>query len=126
MKTLLLGLLGAVAIAAPVQAQSYDPFPARDCGGTVVNFICHDRGDDGMPMLYAIPDGYSGRYVIFASKMNDGVITFMYDMNNEQAAAWMFLGGTLGHMPNAGGNIVLLEELEAEIVDLATQVSLYY
>lgn len=128
MKRFLLGLfsVGAIVLSpVAVQAQSYDLFEAGDCGGLTVNFICHDQSDSGVPMLYAIPSGYSGRYVLYAIKIPDGILTFAYDVRNEQAVAYMFLGGNNTGRPNAGGSIVLLDELEEEIVDIATQLSLY-
>jgi hypothetical protein len=37
----------------------------------------------------------------------------------------MYFGGNTSGRPNAGGSTVLLEELEQEIIDIVTQVSLY-
>lgn len=126
MKNILLGLLGAVVVATPVQAQSYDPMPAEECStGVIVNFICHDEMDDGSTMLYAVPSGYSGRYVLFANKIPGGSYSFIYDLWNEQTAAYMYFGGNRTGMPNAGGRIILLEELEEEIIDINVQIGLY-
>ena len=64
-------------VALPVQAQSYDPMPAGECTTRVViNFICHDEMDNGSPLLYAIPSGYSGRYVLYANKIPGGSLSF--------------------------------------------------
>ncbi|WP_198807567.1 hypothetical protein [Leptolyngbya sp. BL0902] len=124
--SLALGAALAVLLPVTAQAQSYDPMPTRECTtGIIISFICHDQLNDGSPMLYAFPSGYSGRYVLYANKIPGGILSLIYDIWNEQPAAYMYFGGNNSGRPNAGGSIPLLEELEQEIIDIVTQASLY-
>lgn len=132
LKSLLLGLLGSIAIAVPANAQSYEPFPSSENCPVVISRVCHDNMPDGSPILYAIPMGYDGRFVLTANKVGRGYLIFMYDYMEDQVAAYMYvdenavLMSSLNGRPAYGGNINMLSDISEEMVDILLAIRAYY
>jgi hypothetical protein len=135
-KTLLIGLLSGFAIATatvlPSLAQSYDPFPQSEDCPVVIDRICHGRMPNGSPILFAIPAGYNGKFVLTATRVEQGYLIFMHDAIEDQVAAYMYLDqnailmSSLNGRPAYGGDINMLDDVSEEIVDIFMELKAYY
>ena len=133
MKKFILGLVSALAVSLPIaaNAQSFEPFPG-DSSCSIINYICHSTLDDGSPFLAAIPTGYDGRYLISIEKHGVNNLVVVFDLENEQIAAYILvdregrLAGNLSNgRPGYGGRLQLLDENSEEIVALLIEIELY-
>jgi hypothetical protein len=131
MKNIVFGLLGAIALTLPVQAQSFDPIPEGECPGIVVNYVCHDRLPEGNPILYSVPSGYDSRYAVSALKLGENNnVLFVVDLRVEQVVAFMYVDDEASLIPSPTGtpsinNPGLLSEVTEELVFMLRELLLY-
>jgi hypothetical protein len=134
MKKLFFSLLASAAVLLPVaaHAQSYEPFPQSEGCPVVVNRVCHGTMPNGSPILYAIPTGYDGQFVLTATRVGQGYLIFIYDGLEDQVAAYMYvdenaiLMPSLNGRPAYGGSIDMLAQNSEEMVDILLAIKAYY
>jgi hypothetical protein len=134
MKKLFFSLLSATAIAlspVAVRAQSFDVFPTDAGCPVVVAFICRDFLPNGSPILYSIPSGYSGRYILTVNRVEQNNLVFMFDTQNQHISGYMVLDPNMeivdrfNGRPGVGGNLELLQEVIDEMVVMLGEIRLY-
>ncbi|WP_156119775.1 hypothetical protein [Leptolyngbya sp. KIOST-1] len=122
--------LATLAIAAPVQAQSFEPYPVDGCPGIIINYICHDR-IDGNPSLYSIPSGYQGRIGLGGVRLGvNSNIFFAIDLETEQIVGYVYVNDDARMIPNPSGmpninNPRLMRQLVPETVAILNELVLY-
>ena len=134
MKRIIFSMLTSAAILFPgaAHAQSYEQFPQSENCPVVISRVCHGIMADGSPILYAIPTGYDGQFVLTATRVSRGYLIFMYDGIEDQVAAYMYvdenaiLMPSLNGRPAYGGNINMLSEISEEMVDMLIAIKAYY
>lgn len=134
MKQIIFSLLAsaAVLLLGTAYAQSYEPFPQSENCPLVISRVCHGTMPNGSPILYAIPTGYDGQFVLTATRVSRGYLIFMYDGIEDQVAAYMYvdenaiLMPSLNGRPAYGGNINMFSEISEEMVDMLIAIKAYY
>lgn len=134
MKRLIFSLLASAAILLPraAHAQSYEQFPQSENCPVVISRVCHGTMVDGSPILYAIPTGYDGQFILTATRVGQGYLIFMYDGIEDQVAVYMYvdenaiLMPSLNGRPSYGGNINMLSDISEEMVDMLIAIKVYY
>ncbi len=134
MRKIIFSLLASAAVLLPgaAYAQSYEQFPQSVNCPVVISRVCHGTMPDGSPILYAIPTGYGGQFVLTATRVGQGYLIFMYDGIEDQVAAYMYvdenaiLMPSLNGRPSYGGNINMLSDISEEFVDILIAIKAYY
>ena len=80
MKKLILGLLGAVAVTLPVQAQEFI-YPTRNTCDNIIEYMCLVDPEEGSDYIYAIPAFGEGRYMIIMEPVDQYNRVTVYNIN---------------------------------------------
>jgi hypothetical protein len=128
---LVLGTALSVLLPVTAQAQSFDPIPEGECPRIVINYVCHDRMEQGNPILFSIPSGYDSRYAISAFKVGENNnVLFIVDLRADQVVAYAYMDDAANLIPSPTGmpsvnNPELLREVIDELVFMLRELVLY-
>jgi hypothetical protein len=122
MKIKHLFLSAAIALLPmPALAQYYEPIPASFECSQIQQHFCY-YSSNGYNFIMAIPDGYSGRYILSLTRIGvDNNVVFMFDQWTNEISAWMNINDR-GNVLYVKGDINLLSETVDETVDMLNQV----
>lgn len=134
MKRFIFSLLASAAVFSigAAHAQSYESLPQSENCPVVINRVCHGTMPNGSPILYAIPTGYDGQFVLMVHRVGQGYLIVMYDAIEDQVSAYMYVDENAVLMPSLngrsayGGDVNRLSEVSEEVVDMLIAIKSYY